>query len=85
MHPVLRGELLSSSYRSKTQILHQGLQPFATTTHALFKSLASSLLCSWQDKLQSWSTPFREAAAGLEGARWFELSLVESFVRFSPL
>ena len=36
-----------------------------------------------QDKLQSWSEPFREALQGRSGARWFDLSLVESVVRVS--
>ena len=34
-----------------------------------------------QDKLQSWSEPFREAFAGHTGVHWFEISLVESLVR----
>src|SRR5579875_2873551 len=38
-----------------------------------------------QDKLQSWSEPFREAFAGHAGVHWFELSLVESLVRPSYL
>jgi hypothetical protein len=34
-----------------------------------------------QDKLASWSTPFSRCLAVHTGARWFELSLVESSVR----
>ncbi len=37
-----------------------------------------------QDKLQSWSEPFREAFAGHAGVHWFEVSLVESVVCASP-
>ena len=35
-----------------------------------------------QGKLQSWSMPFREAFSGHAGVHWFELSLVESMVRY---
>ncbi|KAK9901658.1 hypothetical protein WJX75_007088 [Coccomyxa subellipsoidea] len=48
-------------------------------------SLRVALLCvafraGAEDKLQSWSETFREALQGRSGARWFELSLVESVV-----
>lgn len=33
-----------------------------------------------QEKLRSWSEPFREALHGTAGARLFEISLVESTV-----
>lgn len=37
-------------------------------------------LTSVQDKLASWSAPFSSAFASSPGARWLELSLVESVV-----
>ena len=47
------------------------------SVHCLFQGMHVCL----QDKLQSWSTPFRDAFGGQPGVHWFELSLVESAVR----
>ncbi|BDA42262.1 hypothetical protein COCOBI_03-1490 [Coccomyxa sp. Obi] len=46
-------------------------------------SLRVALLCiafraGAEDKLQSWSEPYRDGLQGCTGARWFDLSLVES-------
>ncbi|EIE20745.1 hypothetical protein COCSUDRAFT_57309 [Coccomyxa subellipsoidea C-169] len=48
-------------------------------------SMRVGLLCiafraGAEDKLRSWSEPFREAMQGRSGARWFDMSLVESVV-----